>query len=72
MLRMYLSAYLRAEVLNSVESARSFGLQYFFSDISLDENIVMLPIMITVKICVAKWFIQNDTERNQLICPDSS
>ena len=67
MLRMYLSAYLRAEVLNSVGSARSFGLQYFVSDISLDENIVMLPIMITEKICVAKWFIHNDTDRSHLI-----
>ena len=43
MLRMYLSAYLRVEVLNSVGSARLFGLQYFVSDISLDDNIVMLP-----------------------------
>ena len=48
MLRMYLSANLRAEVFNSVGSGRSFGLQYFVIDISLDENIVMLPVMIRV------------------------
>ena len=62
MLRMYLNAYLRAKVLNSVGSAGLFGLQYFVSEISINENIVMLPIMITVTICVAKRFIHNDTD----------